>query len=70
MPKRPISVFNSILKEVPGGIILTPSDTLSDTNPHVKAHPEMFEDVAVTFRGVHGTDVEEATARPGEKRNR
>jgi hypothetical protein len=68
---RPIHPFNSVLPEIPGGIILEPSDILRDTNPHVLAHPDMFVEVEETFRGPHGlNDVEEATAKPGQKRNR
>ena len=50
-------------------IILGPADVLADDDPHVKAYPEMFTPVRVTVRG-GTTHVEEATARPGEKRNR
>lgn len=66
---RPIEPFNSVLPEVPDGIILTPNDVLRDDNPHVKSHPDMFTEVAESFRGTRGL-VEEATAKPGQKRNR
>ena len=65
---RPIHAFNSTLPGVPGGVILSPADVLRDDNPHVKARPELFEEVRVTFHGTVG--IEEATSRPGEKRAR
>lgn len=67
---RPKEAFTSTLPEIPTGVILSPSDTLRDDNPHVKARPEMFVEVTETFRGADGTGVEAATARPGEKRAR
>lgn len=67
---RPTQVFVSTLPDVPQGVVLSPSDVLRDTNPHVKARPDMFVEVTETFRGRDGTGVEAATARPGEKRNR
>lgn len=65
---RPISTFNSTLKDHPNGVVLATSDILRDDNPHVKARPDMFEPVRVTFGESDG--VEEATAKPGQKRNR
>jgi hypothetical protein len=67
---RPKEAFMSTLPDIPNGVTLTPSDTLRDDNPHVKARPDMFEEVTETFRGAWGTGVEAATARPGEKRSR
>lgn len=69
---RPKEPFNSVLKEIPGGVVLSTNDILRDDNPHVTAHPDMFVEVVETFRGAAGLadGVEEATKRPGEKRNR
>jgi len=63
---RPKTAFNSTLKDLVNGVILTPADVLRDNNPHVKARPDMFEPIRATV----GDDIEEATSRPGEKRNR
>lgn len=65
---RPKSAFNSTLKDNPNGVVLTPGDILRDDNPHVRARPDAFEPVRATFGAPDG--VEEATSRPGEKRNR
>lgn len=69
---RPTSTFNSTLKEVPNGVVLSPSDILRDDNPHVKARPDHFEEITPSFHGRNGltSEVEQATAKPGEKRNR
>lgn len=48
-----------------GGVVLTRADIVDDTNPHVKAHPHLFEPIRATIGG----DLEQATARPGEKSN-
>lgn len=50
-------------------IILGPADVLEDDDPHVKAYPGNFTPLRVTVRG-GSTHIEEATARPGERRNR
>lgn len=64
---RPTTSFLSTLPELPGGIVLGPLDILQDTNPHVRARPEMFEEVRTTIDDPADTEV--ATARPGEKRS-
>jgi hypothetical protein len=61
---RPIQAFASSIN----GTVISPADVLRDTNAHVKAQPDMFEPVTPTRFG-DGTDVEEASARPGERRN-
>lgn len=66
---RPIHPFVSTLPDLTMGITLTPADVLRDDNPHVKARPDMFVEVRETFHGRSG-GVEDATARPGEKRTR
>jgi hypothetical protein len=65
---RPVSVFNSSIRQGDNGTVLTPSDVLSDQNPHVKAHPELFEPVRETIPPY--CEIEEATANPGEKRRK
>lgn len=65
---RPKQAFNSTTKDNTNGVVLAPSDILRDDNPHVKARPDMFEEVRETID--RRDDVEEATARPGQKRNR
>ena len=65
---RPKQTFNSTLADDPRGVVLGPADILHDNNPHVKARPDMFEEVRATFGVADG--VEEATARPGKKRAR
>lgn len=67
---RPVEAFVSTLPELPQGVLLGPADILRDDNPHVKANPDKFVEVRETFRGVQGLAVEEATARPGERRAR
>lgn len=65
---RPVQAFNSVIDGGhPNGIILGPSDILRDDNPHVLAHPELFEPVRTTY-GADLDQPETATARPGEKR--
>lgn len=66
---RPKEAFNSTLKDNLNGVVLTPSDILRDDNPHVRARPDMFEEVRETVDR-RADDVEEATSRPGQKRNR
>lgn len=46
-------------------VVLGPADILRDTNAHVLARPDMFEEVRATFPP--GDTTESATARPGEK---
>ncbi len=65
---RPKASFNSTLKDDRNGVVLSPSDILRDDNPHVRARPDAFEPVQATFGEPDG--VEEATARPGQKRSR
>jgi hypothetical protein len=65
---RPTTTFNSVIEDCPNGVILTTGDILSDSNPHVRARPDMFEPVRATVGAPDG--VEEATARPGVKRSR
>ena len=66
---RPIHTFNSVTEENPDGVVLSPSDILRDTNPHVKLRPDLFEEVVATVRDAFD-DTEDATARPGGRRNR
>lgn len=61
---HPRSTFISSLD---GRTVLDPSIRLSDTNPHVRHAPLEFEPVGPT---PGFGDVEETTARPGERRNR
>ena len=67
--KSPREPFVSTLPGHPP-VTLGPSDRLRDDNPHVLARPDFFVDVEPNFRGIYGNEVEEATARPGELRNK
>jgi hypothetical protein len=68
--KKPKTAFVSTLADLTDGVVLSPQDTLRDDNPHVLARPDMFEEADATFRGRYGNEMEEATARPGDRRNR
>jgi hypothetical protein len=69
---RPIHAFGSdACSEHP--IVLSPSDILDDSDPHVRARPSLFEPVVATVRGVvtntAGAElVEQATNAPGRGR--
>lgn len=67
---RPKQGFVSSLPGFPD-VVIEMKDILTDTNPHVRARPDMFEPIRATIGdGPGGTFVEEATARPGERRAR
>jgi len=47
-----------------------PADILEDTNPHVRLHPDCFVAVRATMTDDGSAPpIEDASARPGEKRN-
>lgn len=60
---RPREAFVSSAFGEDRPIVLGPADILNDTHPHVRAYPSMFVEVRATV-----DDVEEMTARPGERR--
>lgn len=63
---RPIEPFiSTAFPEQP--TTLGPRDLLDSDDPHVAAHREMFVEVVATVRGL-ATNVEQATAAPGETR--
>lgn len=59
---RPKAAFVSTAGPHP--YTLGPTDLLDDSNAHVRANPDMFEPATATV-----PDIEEASARPGERRN-
>ena len=65
---RPITTFDSSIPGFERGVVLSPSDIMHDTNPHVRARPELFEEVVATTRHESDPDFEQATANPGERR--
>lgn len=66
---RAKSAFYSTATDA-GGVLISPADTLREDNPHVKAYPDLFEPVTDTIDRGGAGGVEQATARPGDKRNR
>lgn len=64
---RPTSAFVSTA--CGHDVVLGPADVLEDNDPHVRAYPDMFTPVRATVRG-GSTNIEEATSRPGERRQR
>jgi hypothetical protein len=57
---------------MPGGRprVISTGDLIDDSDPVVKDYPRHFEDVETYVSGRDGSQVEQATAEPGEKRNR
>ncbi len=55
-----------------GGVeyVVIKGQTFDDKHPLVKGRPELFQEVVADVPFVRGGKVEQATAAPGEKRNK
>jgi hypothetical protein len=66
MPKK---AYQSFVKLIDGtNVVISSDDFYADDHPYVRAWPEMFADMFDLVKIHHASEVEQATAAPGEVR--